>query len=347
MKNQITFVRLLYTERSGSNLFRKLFLQQFSNAVAPPPPHFLKHLIPAFGNQHFTDFSKVEKFYGAAHTLATVHFSPWNYFPPLDQVLDDLEVRNINEIWVDPVSIICSIQRLYAIKNNAEIYLDKDNGLVRYINLLTSSEDKSNVIIKLLRDPRDIALSEFKRPVKRLPVVSFYEKINKIKKEFKEVNDCQIKPSCVIYYEDMVRNPHVISDFLFSRDILLPQSSSIASQILQTGSSHEWENLGKDVMSNNFNKFQDHTATSFAICAYTEFVFGSLLYSIGYSRYFSRQRSVPSRMVHILSISLASFVYSIVLACLSTLKVLDADKKGDIQWRRQRSQAISMFSQEK
>ena len=345
MNQDFLFVRLLYTERSGSNLFRKLFLEHFSDAVAPSPPHFLKHLVPAYGAQNHSDLRFFNSVYDDALKLALIHFSPWEHFPSREQVIECLSCfcgdNNFNVI-----DIVSSIQRCYAANNNASIYFDKDNSLCTYGELLATSPYGKTLFIKLIRDPRDILLSEIERPINRLPFTSFYSAVGRICGELDEIKRLNCHFSVTVYYEDLLDSASCCFERVSPRiRSLLPahpgKPMQTATQILHSGLSHEWKNLDKPIIKSNSRKYLSASRHHQLLAGYIELLLGRDLFVLGYKREFIAARPIAwLRLSRIILFYVYAFIFSMWFPIWSRNRVIKASIDGDTEWRSIRSKAL-------
>ena len=250
-------VFLLASERSGTNLLRRRLSESQNVIYGPSPLHLLKHLFfaePYYGD--LNDDACFKTIVGDALGLAYNHFSPWDEHISVDEVLASYEefagcVRNV-------VGLMHVIYMLYVTRKGYTTYFCKDNNLFDYIDpLLRAIPDAK--FVYLYRDPRDVILSQLKRPT-QIPSIAYLSEIwrDEQLKCIKGVQD--LTKDNKIYsvsYERLIFEENIVLDEIISfidlgvsgyalEDIFFSERTDVA----------EWKNLNKKTLSNNYNKFK-------------------------------------------------------------------------------------------
>lgn len=263
-------VYLLASERSGTNLFRKLLSEHQDAYFGPPPAHFLKHLYfneayyprePVDSERQGSELSLdgFRELVADAVKLCESAPSAWDL---------DLRCEKIVEAYCSQTqgksSVLLAdyLMRAYALDQGFRSYLCKDNHLFYFaFDILKDLPDAK--FIYLYRDPRDYALSQKTRS---LQTDSLY-RISEMWRD--EQIHCQNIVArlggerCLsISYEQLVsaseKTLMQVCDFLSVPYRTEPKETKPAPE----GSLiKEWENLAKPLVKDNFGKYQTMLST--------------------------------------------------------------------------------------
>ena len=92
-------VYIIASERSGTNLLRKILNESQNKIVGVSPPHFLKHLFyqePYYGD--LSDETMFTEFVSTALKLCEVHYSPWNATWNVNDLISEYGNRPRNSV---------------------------------------------------------------------------------------------------------------------------------------------------------------------------------------------------------------------------------------------------------
>lgn len=258
MKQDVAPIYLIASERSGTNLFRKLLTQHQRQYFGPPPAHFLKHLyynVPYYEGLITLNERSFATMVQDALSLCYTHWSPWEINLDVDSVIAGYK-RHYDTF--NSVLLAHYLMKRYAESKGYKSYLCKDNHIFDFVFEILHFLPTAKFIY-LHRDPRDVALSQKKRTLQT-------DSIRKIAKLWR---DEQIKSlACLthlesgkvlrITYENLIAEPEQelekVCSFLnvrFIRKPLMVKTMTGAVVI------KEWENLDKPIMKDNFNKYKD------------------------------------------------------------------------------------------
>jgi len=154
-------VYLIASERSGTNLLRKLLTQHQDVYFGPSPAHFLKHLYRP-EPYYYARYGKQKGFellVEYALELCYVHFSPWQVKFDRDAVIEQY-----NQTSREPNTILLAhmLMELYAKGMGFTSYFCKDNNIFDFafdiLNVLPDAK-----FVYLYRDPRDVVCSQKRR----------------------------------------------------------------------------------------------------------------------------------------------------------------------------------------
>ncbi len=244
---------LISSERSGTNLLRKLITQHQDVYFGPSPAHFLSVLYyrePYYGDLGNDDnFKELIK---DALDLCYIHFSPWSIELDIETVLDKYNNENFNKR--NTVLLSHLLMTLYAREKGYKTYFCKDNNLYDFIFEILYNLPNSKFIY-LHRDPRDFAVSQFERSLQsdsliRIANMWSYEQVKCIS-TFSTLNKCQIlKTSYEEILNDSNKSISTICSFLNVKFIEKEKDVEVF-----TGKNEEWSNLSKPIMKNNTKKY--------------------------------------------------------------------------------------------
>jgi hypothetical protein len=156
-------VFLLASERSGTNLLRRRFTEFQNEYYGPAPIHLLNHLYwsePYYGD--LTSEENFDAFVGSALGLAYHHFSPWDEQITVNQV--KAEYGSLSGTNRSAVGVMHVIYSIYAKRKGYSSYFCKDNNLFDFVADIKLLIPEAKFIY-LYRDPRDVIVSQLKRPL--------------------------------------------------------------------------------------------------------------------------------------------------------------------------------------
>ncbi len=246
---------IMSSERSGSNLLRKI-LGNHSELVAPPPPHLWTHF-----NNVFDAYSPITQ--DNLHQL-------------LDEIISLTFVKNSHLQWDVELSmeeirpfinstslsgILVGVYDAYAARKRAKGWICKENRLFDFAFQIKLAASNAKFIY-LCRDGRDVACS-----VKKIPthdqIVYFIANEWKIEQEkalqvFLELYN---KNSTVLLrYEDLISNPREeiericnLIDVSIEEDMFSYYQKGDAEK--ESNKTGYWKNLSKPIMADNKKKF--------------------------------------------------------------------------------------------
>ena len=144
---------ILASERSGTNLFRRM-MGSHSKITSPPPPHLWKHLgnhLPYYGP--LSEESILDLLINDAIKMTVVDKShlEWKYRFSLDQVKEILKARSLT-------GVVCALYELYTCQEKAEICVFKEIDVYDYIFEIRELYPQVKFII-MVRDGRDVCCS--------------------------------------------------------------------------------------------------------------------------------------------------------------------------------------------
>ncbi|WP_138432120.1 sulfotransferase family protein [Fodinibius saliphilus] len=247
---------IMSSERSGSNLLRKM-LGMHSILAAPPPPHMWRHLMKVAANYGpLNDQEQFRKLVEQAIRMTQVPGShlEWKYQFTVQEVLDQCHTPNVS-------GIINTLYTLYSQREGAEGWVCKENKLFNHaFQILEVVPDAK--FIYLCRDGRDVACSIKKVATHDQHVYFIAEEWKQEQQKCLQVYQELINKGSVklVRYEDLIENPQSVLEEIctfvgisFEEAMLYFHESR--SAVKEAEKSNFWENLSKPVMSDNKGKF--------------------------------------------------------------------------------------------
>jgi hypothetical protein len=241
---------LLSSERSGSNLVRRI-LNRSAEISGPPPPHLL-HSFGQWWPMIDLNSDNREKISKHAISLLYDNLSPWEHEVKADQLRVHLDEHG----WdFERVCDYCYSE--FARCENKQGYMVKDNFAFKYA-FQTALRFPDAKFIYLVRDPRDFALSYKKAPGG--PKVAWVASKQWVSEQKACLQFHQAMPErChIVRYEDLVENsePTVQNLFgflgiVYNPEVLRPDKAANS----EASASQYWENLSKPILSGNTKKY--------------------------------------------------------------------------------------------
>ncbi|WP_163575250.1 sulfotransferase family protein [Halomonas faecis] len=254
-------VFLLASERSGTNLLRRRLTEQQRTLFGPSPLHLLKHLYyaePYYGD--LRDDKNFIRFVNDALGLAYHHFSPWDVKIVSDEVLEYypslMHARSA-------VGVMHVLYTLYAYSKGYSSYFCKDNNLFDFVSEIRMELPQARFIY-LYRDPRDVILSQKKRPLQNKSTVYLSqlwrdEQIKCIRHSNNLSEDGML---INVSYEDFISNEVRVIDHIIESFGLEPAGNQVDRFSGEKADVHEWANLNKPTLKNNSGKYMDGLSKS-------------------------------------------------------------------------------------
>jgi len=243
---------LLASERSGTNLLRKLITMHQRIYFGPSPAHFLKHLFhaaPYYGElANDSNFSDLVR---DAISLCDVHFSPWiirqsenDLIKAYDQEHDERDIILLSDMMM----------RRYAESQGFSGYFCKDNDLYDYAYQILTKLPNAKFIY-LHRDPRDFAVSQMNRTLQSNNLYSIAQLWRQQQTQCISVTRSMPDRVFRLSYESLIADQEAclrsICEFL-ETDYL----DSAQDVHVHSGNAKEWSNLSSPVMKDNSGKFR-------------------------------------------------------------------------------------------
>ena len=244
---------LLGSERSGTNLLRTR-LDNHSNIAGPVPPHILKWLYNK--EPYYGDLRKDKNFEVLVDDLINIikiHLAPWEIKFNIENIKTNIspEDRSLMSLFEYVFDKYTSIK-------NKKRWFCKDNNLFNYAWEIKDYFPNAKFIY-LVRDPRDVCLSNFKRDTGPSTAYNFAlqwkEEQNKCINLYTEES---FKDRIIlIKYEDVLSSPEKIF-----KNICKFIGEDFESEMLQgkkrkeDNKTKQWKNISKNIMKNNKKKYK-------------------------------------------------------------------------------------------
>lgn len=244
------------SERSGSNLVRKM-LAMHSDIAAPPPPHLWRHLsrvLPYYGSLAKEDNFREMVADAIALTQVRGSHLQWKYVPVPEKLLPNIRFRNLSGL----LSVLYS---WYASQEGVSNWVCKENNIFDHAFQIREVLPDARFIY-LCRDGRDCACS-----IKKVP--SHDQHIYNIAQEWRrEQEEClrvyqelkALDAVCLLRYEDLLEHPEAelkrVCAFLgvaYQSEMLQFYTADEARSEAQK--TDYWKNLSRPLMQNNKAKF--------------------------------------------------------------------------------------------
>jgi len=279
MKDKISSIQIIGTQRSGSNLLR-LMLNQFAEVSAPHPPHVLRTFVPLL--EYYGDLTIKDNFYQLAVDIADfVNANPVTW-SGVQLVPNELVKRSREN------TLLSLYETLYIIKaqqDNAKIWCCKSMFNEYYAHEIEVKGIKP-FYIYLYRDGRDVAASFKKAIVGPKHVYHIATKWKEDQEKALEVLSFVGEERFVgIMYEDLISNPEEVLKALSDKLGLVYTTKLLeyykSNESKSTASSGDmWKNVTLPIIRNNVGKFKDEL-TDYEIDIF-ENISGVMLIKLGY-----------------------------------------------------------------
>jgi hypothetical protein len=274
-------ILIMSSERSGSNLLRRM-LAEHPSVVGPPPPHLWRHLA-AFAMELPDLEEELGTLIDAALAMTRVERSHlrWKHELAVSEVECGLRARNLS-------GVAGAVYAAYAKRENADVCVIKENQLWDHAHRIRAVYPETRVIY-LFRDGRDVACS-----LKRVP--SHDQHITYIASEWRDEQrkarlvhaDLRAAGASVpVRYEDLIESPDATLRALCAYLDLEYLPSMLAFHTSEESRSEAsktryWENLSKPVQSDNRGRFRSELSPR--ELALFERIAGDQLDALGYTR---------------------------------------------------------------
>lgn len=277
-KRLVRPVFLLCSERSGSNLIARIF-GSHPEFYAPSPAHLFRVMAPlgpASANQ--TDLLR----------LFRAKLGVWK----LD-ALSDAELNALLKGSSDIPDMICTLLLAEGERRGKPRLFLKENSPHDFLPMMENVSEAPGYL-HMLRDPRDMAVSWIKAPTLRGGVVRAARRWLSDAQGALDV-EAEGRIMARLTYEALLQDPE--GSLRSACEALeLPFSATMLEHVSQSDSVQQdagrtalWKNLSKDIMRDNFNKFQGQLSDD--EIAYVEALCGPLMDRFGYRR--SRADTAP------------------------------------------------------
>ena len=254
LMNSIQPIQMIGTQRSGSNLLR-LLLNQYSEIVAPHPPHILQRfypLLPAYGDLSAPE--NMARLTNDVSLLVECNPVPWK-----DIVLNREEiVRNCKSNNL--IQIFRAVYDQMARCNSASMWICKSMANVAFAGQM-EEQGLSPLYIYLYRDGRDVACSFKKAIVGEKHVYHIAQQWRKDQLDSLQLSEkIESKRFFQISYESLVSNPEQemarLSNFLqLSYDPAIFDYYKSDESKNTSSAGKMWENVAKPIFGNNSKKY--------------------------------------------------------------------------------------------
>ncbi|MDB4498010.1 sulfotransferase [Gammaproteobacteria bacterium] len=269
------------SERSGSNLLRRL-LAMHSSIAAPPPPHIWRHLsgqLPYYGL--LSDADNLKKAATDAISMTQVSGSHllWKHSISVEELMTHIKTPNLS-------GIITALYDIYAFRESASAWVCKENNLFDHAFQARAVLPDAKFIY-LCRDGRDVACS-----IKNVP--SHDQHIFHIAHEWRnEQQKCILvfqellaqNGAILVRYEDLISNPLAVTQRI-CEFVSLPYEPRMIDFHHDQESKEEslktayWKNLGQPIIKQNSGKFYEEL-TKREVFLF-QLVAADILQSLGY-----------------------------------------------------------------
>lgn len=254
--NAVGPIFVLSSERSGTNLLRRRLTQGQCDVCGPPPIHILKHMF--FAEPYYGDLYNDDNFiYFIKDSLGLAyhHFSPWDIHLTAREVLDAYpaifgEARSC-------IGVMHTLYMLYAKRKGFNGYICKDNNLFDFASAIQLALPESKFIY-LYRDPRDVIVSQAKRPlqngsVANLSIIWKREQIKCIQIANSRTGSRVLK---TVSYENLIANEEQVISGICNRFSLNQKGKKEADFSHEKIDVPEWENLNRPTMKDNKENYR-------------------------------------------------------------------------------------------
>lgn len=255
-------VFLLSSERSGTNLLRRRFTEYQKDYFGPAPLHLLKHLYwaePYYGSLDIEE--NFDEFIKDTLGLAYHHFSPW------DEEITVNEVKSEYTTYFSggrtSIGVMHVVYMIYAQRKGYLSYFCKDNNLFDFVSDI-KLELPSAKFVYLYRDPRDVIVSQGRRPLQNKSI-SYLSELwrNEQIKCIRYLGFLSKSNSVLaLSYEELIKNEYkCIKRLCLFLDVEVLDGKNHFSSKEKTDI-QEWTNLNKPTIKDNSGKFRENLKVS-------------------------------------------------------------------------------------
>ncbi|UWR01969.1 sulfotransferase [Ruegeria conchae] len=253
-------IYLIATERSGSNFLRKSLSERQSEVCCTiPPAHFLRtfnfwsHCLGPF--HHDDTWLRLISFYQRSTLERAV---PWHFSENVEIIAQTYEDRYGDKR--DPVRLADHFYTRFALRQGFLSYLCKDIWLNQFALEIASALPAAQ-FIHLVRDPRDVAASQKRRPFG-------LQDVGNLASDWKTQTDQMLRyaqdtelseRTMLVRYEDLISAQDDTCDALLS-NLKLEKAPGIDTGSMPT-TFHEWKNLDRPAIVDNAGKFRKHLSS--------------------------------------------------------------------------------------
>lgn len=274
-------ILVMSSERSGSNLLRRM-LAAHSRAAAPPPPHLWRIFQPLAGSYGRLDLEpNWRALLGDMLALTQVRESHllWKHALSPEEVVPRMRTTNVT-------GIAGALYEAYAAREGKSVWVAKENDLFDHALRIVGVYPEARFVY-LVRDGRDVACSVRKIPTHdQHPYFIALEWRGEQRKAIEVYQDLLPSGRCrLVRYEELIEAPErelgALCEWLglpFEAGMLSfhedPESRADAQK------TEFWKNLDQPVMRSNRAKFLEELSP--ADVAVFESVAGAELVQLGY-----------------------------------------------------------------
>jgi hypothetical protein len=244
---------LVGSDRSGTTLLRKRLNERQNVYFSPTPTHFFHHLYystPFYGA--LEDDTNFMELISAAIDLCIIHFSPWDIDFDKRQVLQQYD----EQFETRTLFLLTHLMMVeYAHKKGYTSYLCKDHHAYNYLYQILHFFPGARFIY-LHRDPRDVILSETKRPSQTPALASLAHKWKREQLACFQLLAYPFKErTYTLSYETFITREEDMIDELITF-MGVSKKDKDAHLDYNTGI-QEWKNVNKETMTDNFGKYRE------------------------------------------------------------------------------------------
>lgn len=282
-------IYLLSSERSGSNLVRRI-INRSAEISGPPAPQLLKAFGPYWSLIEPNGENR-EKIAHLAVSLLYDHPSPWDHKIETDDLIAHLDSKG----WdFERICDYCYSE--YARQDGKTGYMPKENYAFDYAFQLANRFPDA-LFVYLVRDPRDFALSYKNAPGG--PKVAWMAAKQWQSDQQKSLifRDAYPDRTYTIRYEDLVTDAEEevqkmfeFLDLPYNSRVLNPDESSSET----AEKSQYWDNLSKPIMTDNTNKFVKGLKKK--EIQHIESVCRPIMLKLGYELFHANEPKSPGRL---------------------------------------------------
>lgn len=243
-------VFILGSERSGSNLLRKL-LGNHRDLSAPVSPHFLDAfapLVPYYGNVQ----ANMSELLNDMISYTNHHYTNWNLKSSAEEIIRDYK----------PTGFMSAFDALYTAKakqDQKKYYVSKDNHVFNHMDLINGYYGDKFKFIYLYRDLRDHTASWMKTPLFLMTPYQVAVKWRDEQRKCLQIFDNYKNQVFKMKYEDLVsdgeKTMKAAIEFLG-----LEWDESCAQTKKENAPEAKgnifWKNLEKPIIKDNYDKYK-------------------------------------------------------------------------------------------